>query len=80
MINWYRSAMNDLERDRPRRKDRGSHARRLGRKDVALEVSTLDGTDQYVRDLKIVRRPTPRTRVQQDEPEAVNSAIKAFLA
>ncbi|MFO1116463.1 MAG: alpha/beta hydrolase [Beijerinckiaceae bacterium] len=81
MINWYRSAMNDLMSAT----DLGGKIEVptlvvWGEKDVALEVSTLDGTDQYVRDLKIVRLPNASHWVQQDEPEAVNSAIKAFLA
>lgn len=80
MINWYRSAMNDLMSAT----DLGGVIEVptlvvWGEKDVALEVSTLDGTDQYVRDLKIVRLPNASHWVQQDDPEAVNSAIKAFL-
>ena len=51
-----------------------------GEKDVALEVSTLEGTDQYVRDVKIVRLPKASHWVQQDAPDEVNRALLGFLA
>ena len=44
-----------------------------GEKDVALEVSTLDGVDQYVRDVKIVRLPKASHWVQQEAPARVNA-------
>ena len=81
MINWYRCAMNDLMAAT----DLGGVIEVptlicWGEKDVALEVSTLEGTDQYVRDVKIVRLPKASHWVQQDAPEEVNAAIKSFLA
>lgn len=81
MINWYRSAMNDLFTAT----DLGGRIEVptlvvWGEKDLALEVATLEGTDQYVSDLKIIRLPNASHWVQQDEPEAVNSAIRAFLS
>jgi epoxide hydrolase 4 len=80
MINWYRAAGRDL-----------LNAKGLdgvidiptlviwGEKDVALEVSCLDGTEAYVRDLKIVRLPEASHWVQQDAPERVNAELRAFL-
>ncbi|MDE2362593.1 MAG: alpha/beta hydrolase [Hyphomicrobiales bacterium] len=81
MINWYRAAMPALFKAT----DLGAAIEVptlviWGEKDVALEVSTLDGTDQYVRDLKIVRLPNASHWVQQDAPDEVNAAMRAFLA
>lgn len=81
MIDWYRTAMNDLMSAT----DLGARIEVptlicWGEKDVALEVSTLEGTDQYVRDVKIVRLPKASHWVQQDAPDEVNAAIAAFLA
>ena len=81
MINWYRAAGRDLFAARDI--DGAIEVPTLvvwGEKDVALEVSCLEGTDAYVRDLKIVRLPDASHWVQQDAPEAVNAAVSAFLA
>ncbi len=80
MINWYRVAMGDLMRAT----DLGGRIEVptlviWGEKDVALEVSTLDGTDAYVADLKILRLPNASHWVQQDAPDEVNAAIRDFL-
>ncbi len=81
MINWYRCAMNDLmaAKDLSDRIDVPTLIC-WGEKDVALEVSTLDGVDQYVREVKIVRLPNASHWVQQDAPDEVNAAIREFLA
>ena len=81
MINWYRRAMNDVMAAT----DIGAPIQVptlicWGEKDVAIENSCLDGTDQYVRDLRIVRFPNASHWVQQDAPDEVNAAIRAFLA
>lgn len=81
MINWYRVAMPELVRD-------GSLTQKIetptliiwGEKDVAIENSCLDGTEQYVRDLTIVRLPNASHWVQQDAPDEVNAALARFLA
>ena len=80
MLNWYRVAMNDLMAAR----DLGAKIEVptlicWGEKDVAIENSCLDGTDQYVRDLRIVRFPNASHWVQQDAPDEVNAAIRNFL-
>ena len=81
MINWYRAAGRDLF-------DGADGLGAVidvptlviwGEKDVALEASCLDGTDAYVRDLKIVRLPNASHWVQQDAPEEVNAEVRAFL-
>lgn len=81
MSNWYRCAMNDLmaAKDLSDRIDVPTLIC-WGEKDVALEVSTLDGVDQYVREVKIVRLPNASHWVQQDAPDEVNAAIREFLA
>lgn len=81
MINWYRSAMNDVMAAT----DLGAPIQVptlicWGEKDVALEVSTLEGTEQYVRDVKIARFPNASHWVQQDAPDEVNAAMREFLA
>ena len=50
-----------------------------GEKDVALDLVCLDGTERYVRDLRIERLPQASHWVQQDAPDAVNALIAAFL-
>ena len=80
MLNWYRQAMNDLFRAT----DLGARIEIpvlviWGEKDVALEVATLNGTDQYARDLKIVRLPNASHWVQQDAPEEVAAEARGFL-
>jgi epoxide hydrolase 4 len=80
MINWYRAAGRDLFSALDL--DGVIEVPTLviwGEQDVALEVSCLDGTDAYVRDLKIVRLPEASHWVQQDAPERVNAELRAFL-
>ncbi len=80
MLNWYRAM-------------RGPHAMPpgleqvievptlviWGEQDVALDLSCLDGTERYVRDLTLRRLPGVSHWVQQDAPEAVNALLRAFL-
>lgn len=51
-----------------------------GKKDQALTVDTLVGTEQYVEDLTIKYIDEANHWVQMDAPEAVNSYIREFLA
>ena len=80
MINWYRAAL------RLGGKIRGPwpviETPTLivwGEEDAALGVELLDGTDAYVRDLKIERLPGVSHWVQQEAPEKVNAILKAWL-
>ncbi len=84
MINYYRALV------------RGGGARRQrdlgfpvietptlmlwGEDDVALTKETTYGTDAYVRDLTIRYLPRVSHWVQQEQPEAVNAMITAWLA
>lgn len=80
MLNWYRAM-------------RGRSGRRLdlsrvievptlviwGEDDVALDLICLDGTDRYVRDLRIERLPGISHWVQQHAPDRVNALLEGFL-
>ncbi len=81
MLNWYRAM-------------RLGGARRLdlramievptlviwGEEDVALDLICLDGTERYVRDLRIERLPGVSHWVQQHAPEKVNALLEEFLS
>lgn len=80
MINWYRAAA------RYRRQlwvgDGRVQARTLivwGEADSALGLETLDGTGDYVADLRIHRLPNVSHWVQQEAPEAVNAVLHEWL-
>ncbi len=80
MLNWYRAM-------------RLRGARRLdfravievptlviwGEEDMALDLICLDGTDRYVRDLRIERLPRVSHWVQQHAPDKVNALLEGFL-
>lgn len=80
MLNWYRAAgrelleANDLDApiDTPT-------LIIWGDKDIALGLSTLDGTERYVRDLQIERLPNVSHWTLEDGPDEVNRCLKAFL-
>jgi pimeloyl-ACP methyl ester carboxylesterase len=50
-----------------------------GEDDIALTMETTYGTENYVRDLTIRYLPRVSHWVQQEQPEAVNAMIEAFL-
>ena len=50
-----------------------------GEQDVAIDIHTLDGTEQYVPDLVIERLPHASHWVQQDAPEEVNALLDVHL-
>ena len=50
-----------------------------GEQDVAIDIHTLDGTDQFVSDLTIERLPDASHWVQQDAPEKVNAILANWL-
>ncbi len=84
MLNWYRAFL------------RGGGLRRQlrlgfpkievptlllwGEADVALAKYTMDGTDEFVRDLTVEFLPGVSHWVQQDAPEACNAALVRFLS
>jgi pimeloyl-ACP methyl ester carboxylesterase len=50
-----------------------------GEQDVALTVETTEGTDRWVRELTLRRLPDASHWVQQDDPEAVNAMLEAWI-
>ena len=79
MLNWYRAMR--VSAGRPRL-DTPIDAPTLviwGEQDVALDLICLDGTERYVRDLRIERLPGISHWVQQHAPERVNALLREFL-
>ena len=79
MLNWYRGMR--LTDGLPRL-DTPIEVPTLviwGEADVALDVIGLQGTERYVRDLRIERLPGISHWVQQQAPNQVNALLRAFL-
>ncbi len=78
MLNWYRAMR--LTAGVPRL-DTVIEVPTLviwGEADVALDVIGLDGTERYVRDLRIERLPGISHWVQQHAPDQVNALLRGF--
>jgi len=83
MVNYYRA----LVRGGGAKRQRGLGFAMIetptlmvwGEDDVALTKETTYGTEDYVRDLTIRYLPRVSHWVQQEQPEAVNAMIAAFL-
>lgn len=79
MLNWYRAMKLT---DGIPRLDQPIDVPTLviwGENDVALDLICLDGTDRYVRDLRIERLPGISHFVQIHAPDAVNRLLTGFL-
>ena len=50
-----------------------------GEQDTALDITTLDGTEEYVTNLELHRLPDASHWVQQDAPEQVNEILRKWL-
>src|SRR5215472_5166367 len=48
-----------------------------GERDVALDPICLNGTERFVRDLRVKRLPGVSHSVQQDAPQVVNGLLRA---
>jgi pimeloyl-ACP methyl ester carboxylesterase len=80
MLNWYRAAGRELlKADDLAAPVEAPTLIVWGEKDIALELSTLDGTERYVRDLRIERLPNVSHWTLEDAPEEVNRRLKEFL-
>jgi len=80
MLNWYRAAGSDILEAEDL--DSSVDAPTLvvwGLNDVALGESCLDGTDRYVRNLRIEKLPGVSHWTPEDAPERVNALILGFL-
>ena len=91
MLNWYRASNIDVpEMDEKGHKPLWTHAPfpKLkmpvlvvwGMKDKALLPIQLDGLDDLVEDLRIVRELQAGHFIPWEKPEAVTSAVREFLA
>lgn len=80
MLNWYRAAGRDImaatDLDAP--VDTPTLVI-WGEEDIALGLACLDGTDRYVRDLRIERLPGVSHWAQEDAPQEVNRLLGQFL-
>ena len=82
MVNFYRALLRG-DRSRPRTDPRTPidvpTLMVWGEDDVALDKSTTLTTGDYVNDFTIRYLPGVSHWVQQEQPEAVNDMIKAFV-
>jgi pimeloyl-ACP methyl ester carboxylesterase len=80
MLNYYRALLR-----RPDARDVGAGKVDVptlvlwGEQDVAIDIHTLDGMENYVADLTVKRFPDASHWVQQDVPDEINAELKAWL-
>ncbi len=79
MLNWYRAIRMTSGVPRLETPIEVPTLVIWGEQDVALDVMCLDGTERYVRDLRIERLPGISHWVQQHAPERVNALLREFL-
>jgi epoxide hydrolase 4 len=80
MLNWYRAAGLDIMAARDLAAPIDTPTLVIwGEQDVALGLPCLDGTDRYVRDLRIERLPGVSHWAQEDAPQEVNRLLGEFL-
>jgi pimeloyl-ACP methyl ester carboxylesterase len=80
MLNWYRAAGRDLFSAKDL--DAPIETPTLivwGLDDVALGPDCLEGTERYVKTLRIERLPDVSHWTPEDAPEKVNAPIERFL-
>ena len=80
MLNWYRAAGRDVlsARDLDALVETPTMII-WGEQDIALGLPCLDGTERYVRDLRIERLPGISHWAQEDAPQEVNRLLGQFL-
>ncbi len=82
MLNWYRGSVLSAKQFISRRDVPLIETPTLllwGEQDTALGRELSEGTEEYVADLTVRYLPDAGHCVQQDEPEAVNAMMAAFL-
>ncbi len=80
MLNWYRAAGRDILAAEDLEAPIDAPTLVVwGMQDVALGESCLDGTECYVRDLRIERLPGVSHWTPEDAPEKVNELILGFV-
>jgi len=81
MLNWYRAIRLRNSRTLNLAQVIGVPTLVVwGERDVALDPICLNGTEGYVRDLRVKRLPGVSHWVQQDAPQVVNELLREFLA
>ena len=81
MLNWYRAILLRSSRTLNLAQVIGVPTLVVwGERDVALDPICLNGTERYVRDLRVERLPGVSHWVQQDAPKVVNELLREFLA
>jgi len=81
MLNWYRAIR--LRSSRTLNLAQVIDVPTLlvwGERDLALDPICLNGTEGYVRDLRVKRLPGVSHWAQQDAPQVVNELLREFLA
>ena len=81
MVNYYRALLRypDARRNGDGRVDVPTLVV-WGEQDVAIDIAVLDGLEEYVPYLTVRRFPDASHWVQHDVPEAVNAALRKWLA
>jgi pimeloyl-ACP methyl ester carboxylesterase len=80
MLNWYRAAGRDIMAARDLAAPIDTPTLVIwGEEDIALGLPCLDGTDRYIRDLRIERLPGVSHWAQEDAPQEVNRLLREFL-
>ena len=80
MLNWYRAAGRDVLSARDLDPLVETPTMIIwGEQDIALGLPCLDGTERYVRDLRIERLPGISHWAQEDAPQEVNRLLGQFL-
>ena len=79
MLNWYRAIRLQNSRTLNLAQVIGMPTLVVwGGRDVALDPICLNGTERYVRDLRVKRLPGISHWVQQDAPQVVNELLQSF--
>jgi epoxide hydrolase 4 len=80
MLNWYRAAARNVLAARDLAAPVDTPTLIIwGEQDAALGLPCLDGTDRYVRDLRIERLSGVSHWAQEDAPQEVNCLLEQFL-
>jgi epoxide hydrolase 4 len=78
MINYYRANLGILNEVAPQITVPTLMC--WGEEDKALDIRLTEGYGRHVRDFRLVRFPGVSHWVQQEAPDAVNAAMRAWLA
>jgi epoxide hydrolase 4 len=80
MVNYYRANFSELGRNSPTPRIDVPTLMVWGEEDTALGLELTEGYEQYVADFTLRRLPGVSHWVQQEAPERVNDALRAWLS